>query len=134
MVLNPRLYGIATGAGWSDSFRLLYRILYVKPGKESGTKKSKCGYKIGAVKYCAYKYLTLTTLYFDCRVKTMPPATAAEGGGSAVDESLYSRQLYVMGHEAQVRHSILNQYSLKSAFFLARSRFIVLYKEYAGAV
>ena len=34
----------------------------------------------------------------------MPP-DPAEGGGSGVagvDESLYSRQLYVMGHEAQV--------------------------------
>lgn len=40
----------------------------------------------------------------------MPP-DPAEGGGkdgkgpSRVDESLYSRQLYVMGHEAQVRRS-----------------------------
>lgn len=32
----------------------------------------------------------------------MPP-DPAEGGGAGVDESLYSRQLYVMGHEAQVR-------------------------------
>ncbi|CAN0516141.1 unnamed protein product, partial [Laminaria digitata] len=32
------------------------------------------------------------------------PAEGGEGGGaSKVDESLYSRQLYVMGHEAQVR-------------------------------
>lgn len=31
----------------------------------------------------------------------------AEGNGSAdVDESLYSRQLYVMGHEAQVRYPL----------------------------
>ncbi|CAM9515783.1 unnamed protein product [Ascophyllum nodosum] len=38
----------------------------------------------------------------------MPPAPAAEGGGSAVDESLYSRQLYVMGHEAQRRMATSN--------------------------
>ena len=38
----------------------------------------------------------------------MPP-DPAEGGGSGVagvDESLYSRQLYVMGHEAQVRGGV----------------------------
>lgn len=36
------------------------------------------------------------------RVK-MDPVPAAQGSGSGdVDESLYSRQLYVMGHDAQV--------------------------------
>lgn len=34
----------------------------------------------------------------------MPPDPEEGGGGSAVDESLYSRQLYVMGHEAQVQY------------------------------
>lgn len=32
----------------------------------------------------------------------MPPDPAEGGSGGDVDESLYSRQLYVMGHEAQV--------------------------------
>lgn len=31
------------------------------------------------------------------------PSHQPEASGLAVDESLYSRQLYVMGHEAQVR-------------------------------
>lgn len=56
--------------------------------------------------------LTLMTprpcLLILCRVRTMPPDPAAGAGAadgtnsSGVDESLYSRQLYVMGHEAQV--------------------------------
>lgn len=44
------------------------------------------------------------------RVRTMPLGSSEgdEGaGGSAVDDKLYSRQLYVMGHEAQVSPVIL---------------------------
>lgn len=57
----------------------------------------------------------------------MPPDPAAGGGAadgvnsSGVDESLYSRQLYVMGHEAQV-----SLRRTKAIISLPRFRFIVL--------